>query len=397
MNKRFGRLVKITLIGAAALAAALVGLAYLIYPAEFVNRVLRWGDADVYDYQKFPARNLLASEDPFEFSYHLEEQAIQNTFEQVGEFDDLDTFLDKNRTQAFLVIQNDTVLYEEYFNGASRESIVTSFSIAKSFTSALIGVAISEGHIKSVNDPITQYLPELLVLDPDFARIKIRDLLMMSSGIKYSEPPDDALTYYHPDLRSLALEKIRINGKPGEEFHYNNFHPLLLGMILERATGVPVAQYLGEKIWQPAGMEYTGSWSLDENGFEKMESGINARAVDFAKFGRLYLGEGYCNGKQIIPKDWVLASTQPVVRSDYFDYYYDGFIFSDGSGFYQNMWWGIQYEDGDVDIIALGNHGQFIYLSPAKDLMILRFGETYGEFGGAEGWVDLFKEFSKGW
>ena len=205
--------------------------------------------------------------------------------------DDFDAFLAKNRTQAFIVIQDDAILYEQYFNGASRDSIVTSFSTAKSFTSTLIGIAISEGYIHSVDDPITDYLPELAERDPAFANITIRDLLMMSSGIKYVEFPfvngDDAKTYYYPDLRQLALEDTHIVGLPGEQFHYNNYHPLLLGMILERATGTSVANYLQEKIWKPVGMEYPGSWSLDEHGFEKMESGINARAIDFAKFGRL--------------------------------------------------------------------------------------------------------------
>jgi len=109
---------------------------------------------------------------------------------------------------------------------------------------------------------------------------------MMSSGIKYSEPPDDAAIYYYPDFRELALKKTRIAEQPGEIFLYNNFHPLLPGMILERAAGTTVTGYLQEKIWTPIGMEYSGSWSLDETCSEKMESGMNARAIDFAKFGR---------------------------------------------------------------------------------------------------------------
>src|SRR5690606_10336622 len=133
----------------------------------------------------------------------------------VGE--DLDAFLENNGTQAFIVIQDDTVLYEHYFNGAQRDSIVTSFSVAKSFVSAMIGIAIEEGHIQSADDPITTYLPELLDRDPRFGQITIRHLLNMSSGIKYVENSfingDDALTYYYPDLRELALEKTEINGE----------------------------------------------------------------------------------------------------------------------------------------------------------------------------------------
>jgi len=181
-------------LGILLLIALALGAAYLIYPAEFVNRLLRWGDSDVYDYQKFPERMLNAPGDPFEFSINLEEDRVRTQFETVGGIEDFDLFLEKNRTQAFLVIQDDAILYEQYFNGAQRDSIVTSFSTAKSFASALIGIAIAEGHIHSVNDPITDYLPELEERDPAFAQITIRDLLMMSSGIKYSEPPDNATT-----------------------------------------------------------------------------------------------------------------------------------------------------------------------------------------------------------
>ena len=369
-------------------------LAYIIYPPKYVNRVLRWGNADVYDYLKFPERKLVASSSPFIFSVDLDEQRVRNQFELSSDIDDFDKFLTDNDTQAFIVVQSDEILYENYFNGNTRDSIVTSFSTAKSFTSALVGIAIEEGHIRSVNDPITDYLPELTARDVEFSKITIRDLLMMSSGIKYSEPPDDAATYYYPDLRQLAIEKTRINGVSGEAFHYNNFHPLLLGMIIERTTGTSVTNYLQEKIWEPIGMELSGSWSLDEAGFEKMESGINSRAIDFAKFGRLFLQNGTWEGSQIVPAEWVAESTQADTSVDYSNYYYDDFIFENGQGYYKYMWWGIQRDINSYDFMALGNHGQFIYISPLNDLVILRFGESYGGYGGAEGWVDLFYNFA---
>ena len=392
------KIIKTILAGLFALGCIVILYAYLSYPAEYVNRVLRWGNADVYDFQKFPERMLETSGTPFEFSVKLDEERVRDQFELASGIDDLDLFLEKNRTQALIVIRDDEILYEEYFNGTSRESIVTSFSTAKSFTSTLIGIAISEGYIHSVNDPITNYLPELAERDPAFAKISIRDLLMMSSGIHYAEFPfvngDDAKTYYYPDLRQLALENTQIEGSVGETFHYNNYHPLLLGMIIERATGSSVANYLQEKIWKPIGMAYPGSWSLDEAGFEKMESGINARAIDFAKFGRLMLHSGNWDGVQVVPAGWVAESTQEDLSIDYVNYYYDDFIFTNGQGYYKYMWWGIQRDAEHYDFMALGNHGQFIYVSPHKNLLILRFGESYGEFGGAQGWVDMFYEFS---
>ena len=372
--------------------------AYIAYPAEYVNRALRWGDAGVDDYLKFPERALEPSNSPFEFSLNLDEDHVRTQFEAVSDIDDFDAFLAKNRTQAFIVIQNDAILYEQYFNGSSRDSIVTSFSTAKSFASTLIGIAISEGYIHSVDDPITAYLPELAERDPAFANITIRDLLMMSSGIKYVEFPfvngDDVKTYYYPDLHQLTLEDTRIVSSPGEKFLYNNYHPLLLGLILERSTGTSVANYLQEKIWKPIGMQYPGSWSLDEHGFEKMESGINGRAIDFAKFGRLFLHNGDWNGVQVVPVEWVAEVTQADISVDYARYYPHDFIFKNGQGYYKYMWWSIQRDESNYDFMALGNKGQIVYISPHKNLIILRFGESYGEFHRAQGWVEMFYEFA---
>ena len=370
--------------------------AFVFYPAEYTLRVLRWGDADVYDYQKFPARTMPASSEPFQFEVDLAETAVSTQFSTNPIVDgDFEQFLTDTGTQAFLVIQDDTILYENYFNGASRDSIVTSFSMAKSFASTLIGIAIAEGHINSVNDPITDYLPELADRDSAFASITIRDLLLMSSGIHYAEFPfvngDDAKTYYYPDLRELALNQTEIDGTPGETFLYNNYHPLLLGLILERATGMPVADYLAQKIWQPIGAEFDGSWSLDERGFEKMESGINGRAVDFAKFGRLILNQGNWNGEQIVPSAWIEDATNPdPSRSG--DYYSDGFYEAFPNGYYKYMWWGLMRGDVANDFSALGNHGQLIYISPHKNLIIVRHGEKYGI--SSSDWMKLFYEYA---
>jgi len=370
--------------------------AFLFYPAEYVLRVLRWGNSDVYDYQKFPARMMPASDEPFHFEYDLQETAVTTQFNTNPIVNgDFEQFLADTGTQAFLVIQNDTILYENYFNGTSHDTIVTSFSMAKSFDSTLIGIAIAEGYIHSVNDPITNYLPELAQRDPAFANITIRDLLMMSSGIHYAEFPfvngDDAKTYYYHDLRDLALNQTEIDGSPGETFLYNNYHPLLLGLILERATGMPIADYLAQKIWQPIGMEADGSWSLDARGFEKMESGINGHAIDFAKFGRLLLNQGNWNGSQIVPATWVEDATNPdPSRSG--AYYPDEFYEAYPNGYYKYMWWGMARDDAANDFAARGNYGQIIYVSPHKDLIIVRHGEKDGV--ESSDWMKLFYDFA---
>lgn len=381
---------------ALGILVALVGLVVLVlawaffsYPAEYLLRSIRWGESDVYDYQKFPARSMAASPSPFYFKEEPAEAMVQALFEQHPVIDDLDEFLEGTQTQAFIVIQNDAILYEKYFNGASRDSIVTSFSVAKAWNSALIGAAIDDGYIQSVDDPITDYLPELAERDPAFSDITIYDLLRMSSGIEYDGlgglDGDDSKTYYYPDLRKLALEETNVIDRPGSYFLYNNFHPLLLGMILERATDMSVADYLEAKIWQPIGMEFDGSWSLDSetSGFEKMESGINGRAIDFAKFGRLFLNNGNWDGTQVLPADWVAQSTGPDTSSD---------TLFKGAGYYALMWEGQRRGESDYDFDAEGHYGQGIYVSPHKNLIIVRNGEAYGEFG--QTWEDIFYQFA---
>ncbi|MGB2896635.1 MAG: serine hydrolase [Anaerolineales bacterium] len=373
-----------------AVLAGLVGLilvwAFLSYPAEYLLRSIRWGDSDVYDYQKFPSRPLAASSSPYYFKEEPAEAMVQALFEQNPAIDDLDDFLEQTQTQAFIVIQNDAVLYEKYFNGAARDTIVTSFSCAKQWDSALIGAAIDDGYIQGVDDPITDYLPELAERDPAFSNITIYDLLRMSSGIEYDGlgglDGDDSKTYYYPDLRKLALEETTVVASPGSGFLYNNYHPLLLGMILERASGMSVTAYLETRIWQPIGMEFDGTWSLDSetSGFEKMESGINGRAIDFAKFGRLFLNNGVWNGTQVLPADWIVESTSPDTASvGYYPYYKYG-------------WESEMHGESDYDYYAEGHHGQEIYVSPSKNLIIVRNGEAYGEFG--QTWPDIFYKFA---
>ncbi len=396
MNK-IGRVLRRLLIVLMGLILLILLYAFLAYPSEYVRRVLLWQNSDVYDYQKFPKRPLETGPATFYFTKAPDEAKVRAVLETNPTIDNLDTFLANTHTQAFIIIQNDRILYEKYFNGTQRDSIVTSFSMAKSFTSALIGIAIKDGYIQSVNDPITNYLPELLKRDTAFSRITIRDLLMMSSGIKYAEFPflngDDAKTYYYPDLRRLALEETRIVGISDKKFLYNNYHPLLLGLILERATGKPVASYLEEKIWKPLGMEFSGSWSLDsEGGFEKMESGINARAIDFAKFGRLYLNNGNWEGVQVIPAAWVAESTQEDQSVNCTTYYPDNEFFTAMNGYYKYMWWGIRRGDNDYDFVARGDHGQYIYVSPHKHLIIVHNGEQFGIEPNE--WVRIFYQFA---
>ena len=190
-------------------------------------------------------------------------------------------------------------------------------------------------------------------------------------------------TYYYPDLRQLALEETSVIDPPGSYFVYNTYHPLLLGMILERATRLPVAAYHEARIWQPIGMEFDGSWSLDSetSGFEKMESGFNSRAIDSAKFGRLYLNNGNWDGTQVLPAEWVAPSTRPDPDSEGYHPYY------------RYMWESKPHDESNYDYMAQGRYCQYVYVSLLKNLIIVRHGESCGE-DFPIGWVPLFHQFA---
>ena len=376
------RILVITILG---LVALFLVIAMLVYPPQYILRALVWQESDAFDWQKFPSHPLEAAYETYHFEV-MPDRRVAELFGYLAGTDDWDRFLEENATQAFIVIQDGTVLYENYFNNTQRDSIVTSFSVAKSFTSALIGIAIDEGYIHSVDDPITNYLPELGERDPRFAEISIRHLLLMASGLEYEEfrsllfNSDDILTSYYPDQREISLNNTHIIAPPGQYFRYNKYHPQLLGMILERSTGMTVTNYLQTRIWDKIGMEFDGSWSTDSlaSDFEKMETGVNARAIDFAKFGALFLNGGNWQGEQVLSKAWVDESTSPLIPEHYSEYYPEYFDSLPGQGYYNLMWWGMMREDGSYDFSAGGDKGQLIYVSPQKNLVIVRNGIDFG-------------------
>ena len=358
--------------------------------ALFAARDMAWGESDVLDYQKFPSRPVRNGRGVFRFESRPSPQRFQTITYTVGGaareagFAD---FLRSTDTTSFIVIKDGTVVYERYLNGYRRDSIVTSFSMAKSVTSALVGIAIDDGYIGSVDDPVIKYLPELRGRDYD--SITIRDLLLMSTGIEFVQDEDlsdlqelwpfasdVARAYSYPNLRRLVLHRPPSKEPVGAAFNYNPYYPILLGMVIERTTRQPVAQYLQEKLWQPLGMEYRASWSLDgdKDGFEKMESGLNGRAIDFAKLGQLFLDRGRWRGQQLLSEQWVRASTAPDPQDQRpFLSYRD---WQAGGGYYKYMWWGMRTAGGGYYYAARGHLGQRITVFPNDRLVVVRFGRS---------------------
>lgn len=360
---------------------AVYAWAWVSLDRSSIARAMWWRDADVGDQSRFPARTIAAGDEasPLPIGVEIGPAPPSGT----GGSRIFDGFLRETGTLAFLVVDDDELVYERYFGGAARDARQTSFSVAKSFVSTLVGIAIDEGLIGSVADPVTDYLPELAERDLRFERITLRDLLAMASGIRYQEQSlplpwgDDVNTYYGTDLRDLALHETEIERPPGQVWLYNNYNPLLLGLVLERATGMSVSGYMATRLWQPLGAEADATWNLDSEdaGFEKMESGLNARPIDYARFGELFLHGGLWNGARIVPRVWVRSATAADTTTD-------------PASDYQYFWW-IDTER-PRRFYALGNLGQYVYVAPDAGTVIVRNGADWGVDNDT--WLGLFRD-----
>lgn len=353
-------------------------------PSCHLVRMARYGKPDVKQHEKFPSRSLQANNSG-SFQFHTphnngltpETEFIIQKYNRIiesrgiGEYPlaasqvPFETFLETRETLAFLVIKSDTIHYEQYFDDYARESLFPSYSVAKSFTSLLIGCALEDGLIQSIDEPVTNYVPELE--KRGFDKVSIRNVLQMTSGIdfneKYSNPFSDvARLYYDRNLR-ITVGKFKLKSNPGEKFAYNSGESQLLGLILERALKYKtITEYMQEKIWSPLGMEYDATWSLDreKNGMEKTFCCFNSSARDYARIGRLYLNKGNWNGQQIISEQWVIESTKEDTSHGSSDYY-------------QYQWW----TNAD-SFKGVGIRGQMLYVNPSKELIVVRLGKDTG-------------------
>ena len=349
-------------------------LACCFFSSCTFTKILWYNFSDIDDYKIFPSRKLIASQSPFHFPENIDSSRIPNKFNNTP----LDDLLKENETVAFLLIKNDTLIFEKYYDEYVDSSISLSFSMAKSFLSILIGCAIDDGLIQSVEQPVTDFVPELS--ENGFGKVKIKHLLQMTSGMDYTEsdnPFGIHVNFYYGSNLEEKLSDLKLNDEPGKRFVYKSGENQLLGLILSRAVKPKtITAYMQEKLWEPLGMEYDGFYSVDQedNGLEKTFCCISAAARDYAKFGRLYLNKGNWNGKQIVSQNWVEQST----RIDT----------SEGSAwFYQYQWWLSSKEAGAY--MANGHLGQYVYVSPQKKLIIVRLGKSNGDLNH-EKWLELF-------
>ena len=286
----------------------------------------------------------------------------------------------KMKTVAFVVIKNDSLLHEQYWDGYSDTSHSNSFSMGKSITSILCGIAIAEGKIKSVDEKVSDFIPQYK--EGMDSLLTLKDLLEMGSGINFGENyvspfsyPAEA--YYSSDVMEYTL-KYKVTETPGTVWKYLSGNTQLLGYCVTKATGKSLSEYATEKLWKPLGAEHPAFWSTDhKGGLEKAYCCFNSNARDFARIGQLYLDSGWCNyptthdtvsdsigrstmttyrGKQLVPKEWVAASTTPKLVA-----------------YYGYQWWILKFE-GHTIPYCRGLQGQYIFVIPDKKMVVVRLG-----------------------
>jgi CubicO group peptidase (beta-lactamase class C family) len=360
------------LVGLVGLAAVvLAGWSISIGPAA-VWRVLTHGTTTVWDHLEYPGRELRPSPHPDRWPVSAEPLQPPDVLVEGAAVPFVSLLADRD-TLAFLVIDGGELVYEWYASdhGADEPSMV--FSVTKSIFSLLLGAAINDGLIGSVDDAVSVYVPELA--DSGFDAVTLEDLLSMDSNLDYVEDDNPFGIHvefnYTPNLTAgiLALQE---RDEPDPEFRYKSGDNAVLGLILDRALGdETITGYLQERLWNPLGAENSGMWSTDhEGGLERTWCCLATTARDLARFGHLILGEGGSRGEQLLSAGWLEASFEPGFSADRWPSDYDDSPLVN----YGYEWW--LTEDARV---AIGKGGQYLYVDPVRDIVIVRLGETQGE------------------
>ncbi len=334
------------------------------------------GGPGIYDLDKFSTRKIPAGK-PAPWKRAADYNSGKINEEELS-------YLKKIKTKAFVVVRGGEVFHEQYFDSHDANTLSNSFSMAKSIVAMLVEFAVKDGYIKSVSDPVQQYLPEFN--KPGCEKVKIEHLLSMSSGLSWSESSgnpfsDNAEAYYGDDLKSL-VDRMTPEAEPGKEFIYKSGNTQILGFLLERATKKTLAEYASLKLWQPMGAEHESFWSLDkENGMEKAYCCWYATATDFARFGQMLIQEGYFNGTQIIDSAFVAdaRTAAPLTVPDA----------GENVRYSKKSMWLIQYE-GRHYYYLRGILGQYIIILPEENAVVVRLGQKREDADESGHPVDIY-------
>jgi len=317
----------------------------------------------------FPARVVASGGETSPLKRSPTEPPIHYTYQ--GQVRTLDDYLDRNRTTGLLILKGDTILVERYQYDRKPEHRMASYSMAKSIVAMLIGIAVSEGQIESIDDQAAKYVAELK--DTPYGETRIRHLLTMSSGVRFVETysgSDDVATLARLSILgeseggAATVMPFRTRQNPaGERFQYASAETQVLGLVLRAATKRTLSEYLSEKVWQPMGAEADASWILDRGGYETAFAGFNATLRDYARLGMLLANDGALGGRQIIPAAWVRAATTPSAKQ--FEPGMTGIMLGYG---YQTWLLG----GTDRQFMLRGLRGQAIFVAPKSGLVMVR-------------------------
>ncbi len=298
-----------------------------------------------------------AKEDPVELADGF---SFQDTFYPTA------NFLEDTKTSAMLVIKDDVIRYENYFFGGDENTVFSSNSMGKSFVSALLGIAVSEGTVSSIEDPLGKYIPEFV--GTELEEIPIKACLQMASGIRFDEDRDMSGFSMRTLMGKPAMKVIAKYGVQEAPFTYRRYLSInteILGQVIKNATGCGLAEYMEEKLWKKIGVDHDAYWTLS-NGTELAMGGLSVSLRDYARFARLYLQGGKYQGEQILPEDWVRDSmdvsaeySKPGANHDAYN--------AIGYGY---QWWVPEGTQGEF--MAIGVYGQWIYVNPTKQVIIVK-------------------------
>ncbi|HEX3365498.1 serine hydrolase [Phenylobacterium sp.] len=287
---------------------------------------------------------------------------IAPTFTYDGKTWTIDAYMQAYRVSGLLVLKDGKIVLEKYALGRKPTDRWTSFSVAKSVTSTLVGAAIQDGKIRSIDDPVTRYVPELK--GSAYEGVTVRQMLMMSSGVKwnenYTDPNSDVAkaggSVTEPGINPMVsyLRKLPRANPPGTKWNYNTGETDLVGVLISKATGEGLAQYASEKIWKPYGMERDAVWMTDPGGQERGGTGISMTLRDYARLGLFIAGGGVAHGKKVVPNWWVADATKREIDN--------------GLGGYGYFWW--IRPNGAYE--AVGIFGQSITTFPNEHLIIVQ-------------------------
>ncbi len=344
-----------------------IHLLLLITGKAYIWKAIWYNFPGIYDHEIFFNNHILASTNP-------QPWATSANYNKTPLSSELEALHKHIKTTAYVVIKNDSIIQENYWIDGDTSVISNSFSIAKSYVSMLIGFAIQDKYIRSVDQPIGDFLPYFRSEGKE--KITIKHLLQMSSGLSWDESYTGPLSittqgYYGNDLEKL-IKGLKVISEPGTEFRYLSGDTQLLGLVLIKATGYSLSEYLHLKFWNPVGAENEALWSTDNlYGREKAFCCISATAKDYARIGKLYLNNGQWNGVQLLNSSYITASLEP---NGYFDPQS-----KTNCDFYGYQWWLIPNYLGHDIFYARGILGQFIICIPEKNIIIVRLGHERGD------------------